>query len=700
MALPFDIDPFGPAIPPVAPTWSGPVPLPPEWGGLDIPPVAPPAPVSPPPDVVVAPEAQAPTPDLQPGLGVPAQAIASAAPEPPEIEMPEEYVGPPVPPPPEPGLLHDFGPRQFGDSDVDNALELSRDPLATLQAEQTVEGGRAQLGRDRAQQTYDRDHERFLANQRAFNEANAATHRALAEIDDDYKRVASEKTGWASKSAPQQIAGVIMQLVGGLIQGATGASRNSGVDQVNAILERELGEHRAKMGELSDRRKGVIAQFGQNFDQYKVEETLRQAMYEQSARQVEADMANYDPRGTRFVQLSKFAQQLRAQAAASGQKFAEEDFKRRLELAKLGLETDKFRLDVRKDDRAARKDALAAAGAGKNLISPEQIKLQFGFDAERPLTIAEINSRLDALKKGKALAGGGSTAEERLQEAQAVEAEAKAAAAKTGYTIANPETGLPFTNKDGKPLTVLDPTERAKTRDITIAAANIRRLADYMGELKDKYGGALTSLGSEEAQKLRSLTSQLDFETFKAFGLGAPSEGDQRLAEGVRGGVDPTSFLKNSTAGFQAYADGVEKKANAQLRGHNYDGPAVRFHRAADLKKTEPSVEDQMVARIAGAASVAPAATATGPDLGDFGEAVRAYTPLGPKGSDPGEAKKVEEAFSILEAYADQPGERGDSARKGLAELAKTAVSPVARARAKAVLDALPGSKQRGEGAR
>jgi hypothetical protein len=68
----------------------------------------------------------------------------------------------------------------------------------------------------------------------------------------------------------------------------------------------------------------------------------------------------------------------------------------------------------------------------------------------------------------------------------------------------------------------------------------------------------------------------------------------------VRGVVDPSSFIKNASKVFQAYADNVEQKANAALRGSGYTGSALRFTRTADLPKpkaTERELDLQTIVK-------------------------------------------------------------------------------------------------------
>lgn len=534
MALPFDIDPFGQQVPPApVPTWAGPVPLPPEWGALDLPPPAPealappepvPAPVDPalaaplPPGLEAPP---APTSGGQPGLGgVPLDALdAAAAPSlaPPDAISDAGGGLPPVPPPPQESAGSWFENPLWKADETTLATIFSQDPLALGAEELDIESKRQRLGLDRRSEMIDRDTKLAVENQRIFRESQAATMKELASLKEESARVAAEKTGWASKSGVQKVAGVIAGILGGLLQGKTGSQRNAGLDMINGVIDRELAEHRQKLSDLSARRKDAIDQLGMNANAFRQEELLRQAMYEQSARQVESDMANYDPRGTKFVQLAKFAQQLRTQAAASGQKWSEEDFKRRMEVAKLGLETDKFRLDVRKQDVAERKAALGAAGAAATdkLIQPADAKRIFGIDIERPMKQGEINARLEGLGKAQGLVRDANT---------------------TGLSKEQLERSVPgiemeSLGPDGKPVTqpyyaVGAPEEAKKLRNTVTSTKQLVRLLDEV--LRIRTGWSSDTVQSDEWKKLQANWAS-------AIGK---AKGEGQLALGVLTGPD------------------------------------------------------------------------------------------------------------------------------------------------------------------
>lgn len=152
--------------------------------------------------------------------------------------------------------------------------------------------------------------------------------------------------------------------------------------------------------------------------------------------------------------------------------------------------------------------------------------------------------------------------------------------------------GNPYRNKDGSVFAVKDDTRRKDIDNVNSAAKQVRRMADLVKILREKDGGASAAVGSPEYQELRSLAAQTDFETYKAFGLGAPSAGDQQLATAARGGKDITSFIYSPEAGFDTYANGLEAKLNTKMRDAGYTGPDVKLPRWRT-----PTAEDEALER-------------------------------------------------------------------------------------------------------
>lgn len=537
------------------------------------------------------------------------------------------------------------------------------------------------------------DADREVANAQAHAQAIERAQQAAQQLDADVAELGKQRIDpdrWMhSRHSWQKVTAFVAAIAGGLAQSATGG-RNTGLDIINKAIDDDVAAQAANLQNsrnVLETRRGLVADmYARTGDMYRAQETARIAMREQAIRALEIEMQQYDPKGTAARNLA----QVRLQAIADTQKAKQEYAKN-----KLDYETKEADLQLKQLDAKLKQQKLDKAGAGAGVkYKPEYFSAQGLPPPPFPMSEKEYDKFLNRLKDTKTLAAdptGKSEAQKRKDEADAQKAEAEAAAAKSGYAIKNPETGHVITNPDGSPVLEMDATKRNRVSGIIEAATNIRRLADRMKALKEKDGGAWKVLGSDEAQDLQNLASMLDFETFKAFDLGAPSEGDKALAEGVRGGVDPTSFVKNATAGFQAYADAVEKKANTALRNSGYTGPALHFTRESDAKGAEKDVVDQIGGRLT--SSMLREAKKTGNPLDEANQKIAGalYGQIN---------KETNEDLDTLVAYAQVQNDMGERARAYLRELATKAVYPEVKARAKALLDQLPGAHQRGDEAR
>ena len=625
-----------------------------------------------------APEAQAAPPTLSPEeeAQIEIDQQPPAAPAGPDLgEMPVDYVGQPLnvdatsaaAPIPQPDVY--TGPGQTSGQPEMPVDYLSDEDyggyLASLPAEKQIierakiEGAKQRFATARALDASDKAVRQAEDNARIYQDSVKAAQQHSMDLDVEAKKIAAENP-LDTISGTRKVFGVLASIIGGFVQNKTG--RNPGLEMVESIANDAAAQHAQKLQLNARQQAGIGDQVARANDVYRAAEAVRLAVYDGAIKTLEAEVQNFDPRGTTALRVMDDINAAKARRAELLQKYTIEQQKRIEEALKLQrenaqlLETNRHNVAGEQTDRTRAYTDLVRAQADK----------------------------------ARAEAEGPGSAKGRKAEAEATKAEAEAEAAKSGYAIKNPESGAVIKNPDGTAVVEMDATKRNRVSGMIEAAQNIRRLADRMAELKKKYGGASETLGSEEAQELKNLASMIDFETFKAFDLGAPSEGDKALAEGVRGGVDPTSFVKNATPGFQAYADAVEKKANTALRNSGYTGPALKFHRASDLKKTAPSVVDQWASVIAKSEY----------DDYDPNNPAKYGLRLPPLPNQVAANKKVDEALQGLASFAEQPGDQGDAARRQLKELAARAVSPVVRTKVKALIETLPGQNVRGDEAR
>ncbi len=538
-------------------------------------------------------------------------------------------------------------------------------------------------------------------NARIRNEAIRKTQERRASLEVEAKKIADTDPA-TTIPGYKKLFGVLAAFVGGFAANKTG--RNMGLEVVDSIANDAAQQQAQKLGLVQKQIAGVGEDAAAAEDTYHVSEAVRLATYDTALKTLQSEVQLYDPRGSQAARIMGAMQEIQGRRADAAAKYEQQTFENSMKAGDLAIKARQQGLAETKFlTEEQRKAAAAALGAGVKQ-SPEfweAYSTQPGVPGRRPpmdMTEKEYKAWLSTAGTIKSLnkgPGDKSEAQLRKEEAEATKAEAEAGAAESGFAIASPETGEALKQKDGKPFVVMDTTERSRLRGITAAAVNIRRLADKIEEVRKKTGGGSKLLGTDDAQELQSLAKAVDFETYKAFDLGAPSAGDQEMAQGIKGGVDVTSFLKDPKKGLQTYADSVEKKALTHLRGANYTGPALHFRRASELTKAAPTVIDEIGQKLAKTA-YAPSTKSEGPSPYDLGKQTREaiYAPTN---------KSATEMLSQLEAYASVQNDTGDQAREMLRALAageSGAVYPAVQARAKEILSSLPGTNVRGDAAR
>jgi len=595
------------------------------------------------------------------------------------IEMPDDFVGRteadaisgvganvafPAPDQGPPGVRG-----EVPDSDVSSEMLGARLSERSLEEQEMfrgqVEGGREQMRQAAKEVIETQALWEAEKNAKALRRAMQIADEKSATLDKEAAAIGNEKiTPLKDVSSMSKIFGVAAAILGGFSANKTG--RNLGLETVDSIIEDSIAVQTANLNNrkqmLVSQQNAIQEQLARGKDLYQAQETVRLATYDQLARKLEADVQQYDPPGTRALKTMDTINAIKSKRAALLAKYRDDELKRVENLLKEERERAQL-LETQRHNIAGERNDATRAYSDLIKAKAEATKAKAEADAAGPKA--------------------------RKLEADATKAEAEADAATTGYYVNDPETSEPLKDKEGRPVRIMDTTARERLSKQVAAAKQIRKLADRMKALKEKNGGNWSALGSAEAQEMKTLVSMVDFETFKAFDLGAPSEGDKALAEGVRGGSDPSSFIKKSTAGFETYANEVEGKVNTAL-GVAGIAP-LRFTRRADAPKADTSVIDQLVSTAAGSEY-------TADPRGTIEKATGTPAVIHPKVA--AQNKLVEDALAGLAAHADQPTELGDQARAGIAKIATGAVSPEVRAKAKAMLEALPGRNVRGDEAR
>jgi hypothetical protein len=467
-------------------------------------------------------------------------------------------------------------------------------------------------------------HVESRAQARADRNAIDAESRKAAETNVDPER------WWNDRSTGQKIAGVLAAIVGGLVQGRTGG-RNDGMAMIERAIEQDIEAQKVnlanKRGLLGERRQSATDRLNDLETDFRADAVQRATAWANVVKTIEADQANFDPKGTLFqtreiARREAIAKRDAGLAAEEARKIKENEAK-----AKAKLEQDKF-LDEQKHRRAQEQAQLINAKASRTsagasyltaktgakkadaeieqqklentLRKPEYFEAAYGKDGRPPyeMTAKQHKEWLD--NKGKLATAGKDASEASIKASEAVVKGAQARLEKSGpggspYAVGFPD-GKPVTTVvDGKeiPFEIKDDKQRQEATGLAESAANIRRFADLARIMKKKFGGASEALGSDEAKEMMSIAKSIDFETYKAFGLGAPSAGDASMAEDVRGG-NLTSFFKNPSTTLDSYATNVESKANTKLGSLGRVGPPIKFPRVEAAESYERTLRENL----------------------------------------------------------------------------------------------------------
>lgn len=557
------------------------------------------------------PATAAPLPAMQPGLGIPAHLIDQAV-----VGSAQEGF---APMPPDPQREIEFAPDQLDEQDRRQSLADMEGPeFASFAAEH--EEARRQAGAAALARAAQADAQQAEDEFKIFNHSREHARNARAEVEVEAAKLAEAKdVSYMDSLGPgQRIAAFLSAIVGGLVQGRTGG-RNDGLAMIERENERYVAAQTAKRANarmmINDKRAAADRQVQDVEGDFRAESAFRAAAWERTIRTIESEQQNYDPAGTSALRLEGVRRDAIAKQQAALAAFEEREIKRmeaegksRLEVAKFvqkSRDDERQREEAERNNRAQNRAAQTSAGASwKNAVvnekktnaeikalelentprSPDHYETTYGKDGRPPheMTGKEYKSWLESKNK---------IADVTRETAQGVVKQAAARLEGTGpggspYALGDQE-GKPYKNKDGSAFEIKDDKQRQRATEIITSAQNVRRIADLVKIMREDNGGASSTIGSPEYQELQSLASQLDFETFVGYGLGAPSEGDKQLAANVRGGKDISSFIHDPSSGFEAYAKGIEEKATAQLRPLGYTGDPIKLKRTEAVQATE-----------------------------------------------------------------------------------------------------------------
>ena len=407
--------------------------------------------------------------------------------------------------------------------------------------------------------------------------AQAKRDREAAQLDDlrgkhdtAIKEWASAKVDdshfYKSRSTGQEIAMAISLALSGIGEALQGrGGRNPALDLINKYAENDVNAQIRERDNLRD--KATMA--GSAVDRFRGlmgdNESARQALLaatkERAANQIEQAAKAYGSPAA-LARGEQAAAQLRASAAEHSAQATQGVWQRGQAQRSL-------------DEQIASRKASTGLGYANLKQSNQHFYASLADKAiDRATGLA-----MDAAKLG---------AGERAAQGKAAQDQQKEIAARAiggAPRLATDDQGAPIVDRSGAPQVTYEPLKQAdgsvflpdeksapKLRDMKASADVINQ---FIGGIKRgiaEHGGESGYFQSADWQRTKSASAGVTLEMKNAYQLGALSESDVKLVEGLLGSTDPTSFVHDATAGLEAARQGINSKLNSTLRAYGYTG--------------------------------------------------------------------------------------------------------------------------------
>lgn len=507
------------------------------------------APPPPPPAPEVAPPALPPPPEVtdgafQPGLGVPVSALEGGA------AVAQNITDNPFDPATgdvRADISDERAERYF--SDPVNRAKLEEFKAARAIEEQT------KLAKQRIA--------REQADQRAYDEASKAARTKLAAIEVDAQKLYDAKLVKPSGG----FLGILMGIIGGLIQGRTGSARNPGIDmlveQMNRDLEFQRAEFAQKREAVNLRRGAARQELEMAGDEFHQTEARRKAYFKAADDLLALEQQKFARRGTTAARHAVIRQGMRVAEAEADAKAGQQWFDNSLKQSKQDLD-EAQQLEVQRHNRvgeyidhlkldAAKDKGPAFAPEVWNAIHPDNPVPPFAMNQK------DYDAFLGSRAKGNEIA---KNARER--------------------TIGGEVT--PVTDEQGNVVgRTLGPitTANGKKWEPTGTEAQITKLQDQHGAVLAYLGTVdeMRKLGpewlsdirkSDKLQRLKQLMGDARLQAIAMKNLGVPTGHDIELAEDFIGTSDPTK-LRSSLTGIVQSRESAIRDHQARLKTHGLD---------------------------------------------------------------------------------------------------------------------------------
>lgn len=436
------------------------------------------------------------------------------------------------------------------------------------------EDARQKEGAARRQKIANDNYEQQRANQRAVAESRAKIQQQTDQVMAEAQRLYDEKidpTG--GLSAGQKIAGVLSSIVGGLVQGRTGAARNAGLDSFNDLVNRGIEAQKATLANrrnmLEFKRSALGQAYERTGDMFVAAEAVRQSAYTHAVGMLDADMQNWDPRGTQAMRRAQLRAKILTEQAQSLHKFQNEQEDR----------------DLKQREQRRKEEETRAQIANQ--------KAQIGLGYAR---INEDREQRKATDKARLA--------DKAQERADKEAERSRQFSIGGIPrVKLGADGKPVIGQDGKPVVVQDklrqsdgaefqaasPEERKTLREKKTAGFNAMRNIDRILAIRDRVGGESSLFNSDEKQELDGLEADTTAQ-IKSGTQGMSSDSDMDIIK-KSAGVDNTTSWRDQRAKLIAARARIEANLNQAYGDSGYDGERITVP-VGSLGKTEDTPDE------------------------------------------------------------------------------------------------------------
>lgn len=364
--------------------------------------------------------------------------------------------------------------------------------------------------------------------------ADAITQVKMDAVIADATRIANTKidpTG--GLSGGRQIAGVLGAIIGGLVQGRTGSSRNAGMDALNDVINRGIDAQKADLAnqrEGVNLRQNVLAQeFAKHGDMYRAEEAVRLAALQHADDYLATEQQNYDPRGRTGLLIAGERAQVAAAKTQAGIAFADKTREQALKEREQGRKEAETLSTIAKNNAEAGK-LRAEAGkvkASDQVFAPEVWAAMYPNNPPPPraMNAKDYADHLGVVSKGQDI-------KNNALETTNIIPGVREPGAKTDF------------------VAIGDKSDVGKLRAKVAANTTIVHLLDQALRLRTGYSNNNVA-DRDEWLQLKQTWGALKAKGKDALGLGVLSGDDYKLLEEYLGTDDPTS-VRDPTAGIQA----------------------------------------------------------------------------------------------------------------------------------------------------